>query len=219
MLLFTAELLRRGTDSQGTQLGETLPPAELMRRELYPSGFALLPPSQWPRTVAEATIDAVRHLSDENIDYLRSGFMNDDSFPSWEPWIRSRYGLWQGNQALLTDGLSPEACVAEILHRVCLLQLGLDLSELSSLPQTVDAAAYDLLDSLDDKEFDLFCSLAKESLGGLHFGLGADVRSRYRLWSGNDALLFAAFGYEGDPDSAARPIIERAWEIAQQRER
>jgi len=66
---------------------------------------------------------------------------------------------------------------------------------------------------MTDKEKELIRSLTEEELTNFHFGWGADIRNKFRLWDDNYELLISCG--ELEPDDASMVIIKAVWEALQ----
>ena len=53
-------------------------------------------------------------------------------------------------------------------------------------------------------------ALARDQLGGLHFGLGMWIRNNLGLWNGNGALLQSTG--QTDADDASMVIVVAVWD-------
>ena len=100
-----------------------------------------------------------------------------------------------------------------------------DLEEIGQeWPKTINEAVSLLLAELGQEVKEEIASLPEGELGILHFGIGADIRNRFGLWTGNKALLLdcqkAKFEGRTDmphrvaaihPDDASGMIIQALW--------
>lgn len=77
------------------------------------------------------------------------------------------------------------------------------------LPQTIEQAVGVLLEQLPVGKKANIAAMSRDALITLHFGLGAQIRNDFGLWSGNTALLESTGN--SHPDDAAMAIIEALW--------
>lgn len=182
-----------------------------------------LPRDSWPITLDAAAKDFLLTLTPEDREELNYGIDDFDAF--WErfgPYTRNRYGLWRGNELLIKDTANPKSAAFAVIMRAReLLHQQVELEDWmlgpDRWPNTLDAAAKDLIDWITPEDRETLRKATEDSLYGFHFGLGMGIRNRQGLWRGNTALILDALGgEEGHPDDASHCIIVRAWQMLQE---
>jgi hypothetical protein len=81
-------------------------------------------------------------------------------------------------------------------------------------PSTLDEAVNDLISKLTLKDKTLIAKMSEDDLRGLHPTLGAYIRDRFGLWSGNKPLMQSCrveSGPEINEDEASAVIILELW--------
>ena len=81
-------------------------------------------------------------------------------------------------------------------------------------PATVDEAVKELLSRLPLKDKTLIAKMSEDELTGLHPTLGAYIRERFGLWSGNKLLMQSCrleSGKKISEDEASANIIREVW--------
>jgi Circularly permutated YpsA SLOG family/Domain of unknown function (DUF6794) len=81
-------------------------------------------------------------------------------------------------------------------------------------PATVDEAVKELLSKLTLKDKTLIAKMGEDELTGLHPTLGAYIRERFGLWSGNKPLIESCLlesGEEISEDQASAVITRELW--------
>jgi hypothetical protein len=86
----------------------------------------------------------------------------------------------------------------------------------STLPNTVDEAVRRLNSDLPLKDKTMIARMGENDLPGLFLTLGAYIRDKFGLWSGNEALLDSCRSVSGEnnihEDDASMVIIRELWE-------
>jgi hypothetical protein len=84
-----------------------------------------------------------------------------------------------------------------------------------TLPKTVNEAVERLISELMLKDKTRIANMAEVELGALNTVLGQYIRNKFKLWTGNEALIdscrFLAGENELHPDSASQLIIDKLW--------
>jgi hypothetical protein len=81
-------------------------------------------------------------------------------------------------------------------------------------PSTLDEAVNDLVSKLTLKDKTLIAKMSDDEITGLHPTLGAYIRERFGLWSGNEFLMQSCrveSGEEISEDEASTVIIHELW--------
>lgn len=81
-------------------------------------------------------------------------------------------------------------------------------------PATLDEAVKELISKLTLKDKTLIAKMSEDDLTGLHPTLGAYIRERFGLWSGNKLLMQSCrieSGEEMSEDEASAIIIHKLW--------
>jgi Circularly permutated YpsA SLOG family/Domain of unknown function (DUF6794) len=81
-------------------------------------------------------------------------------------------------------------------------------------PSTLDEAVNELISKLTLKDKTLIANMSEDDLMGLHPTLGAYIRERFGLWSGNKRLMKSCrieSGEEISEDEASAAIIRELW--------
>lgn len=79
-------------------------------------------------------------------------------------------------------------------------------------PTSIDEAVDRILVMLTEADKEQLRKASAGDLDSLHFGLGANVRNEFGLWSGNTALLAACGSPDIDPDASSAVIVKAVWE-------
>ena len=85
------------------------------------------------------------------------------------------------------------------------------IDSLPRIPKTIDNAIRLLYSELSEADFQFFLSATDDDLIMLHHGYGMYIRNRFRLWGGNNDLLFACDPVKKHPDNASGVIINKLW--------
>ena len=86
--------------------------------------------------------------------------------------------------------------------------------EAPHLPATLDEAVKELISKLTLKDKTLIAKMTEDELTGLHPTLGAYIRERFGLWSGNKLLMQSCrleSGKEMSEDEGSTVIIHELW--------
>jgi len=81
-------------------------------------------------------------------------------------------------------------------------------------PATLDEAVKELISKLTLKDKTLIANMSEDELTGLHPTLGAYIRERFGLWSGNKLLMQSCrlrSGHDLDEDECSASIIKELW--------
>lgn len=84
---------------------------------------------------------------------------------------------------------------------------------MDALPKTINEAVTILLSEMSGRDKLIFLNTKREDLILSHLTLGEEIRNKFGLWSGNDALIKDATTTH--PDSISMEIIETIWEELQ----
>jgi hypothetical protein len=84
---------------------------------------------------------------------------------------------------------------------------------MDTLPKTVKEAVTLLLSEMSGRDKLVLRNIKKDSLILFHLTWGEEIRNRFGLWSGNDALIKDA--KVDHPDSVSAVIMEAVWEELQ----
>ncbi len=80
-------------------------------------------------------------------------------------------------------------------------------------PKTVKEASAILLSEMSGRDKLILRNIKKENLNMFHMSLGADIRNKFGIWSGNDALIQDAKAC--DLDDVASVIMKAVWDELQ----
>jgi len=78
-------------------------------------------------------------------------------------------------------------------------------------PATLDEAVAVIVGGLSAENRELVRQTEYEDLIQYHHGWGTDIRNKFGLWRGNEALMLSACGRQCHPDTASMRIIEAVW--------
>jgi hypothetical protein len=84
---------------------------------------------------------------------------------------------------------------------------------MDAMPKTVKDAVAILLSEMSGRDKLVLRNINKEDLIFAHLSWGVDIRDKFGLWSGNDALI--KDGKVDHPDSVSTVIMEAVWEELQ----
>ena len=81
------------------------------------------------------------------------------------------------------------------------------------MPKTVKEAVIIILSEMSGRDKLIFRNIKKEYLVAQHMAWGTEIRNKFGIWSGNDALIKDA--KVTHPDSVSTVIMEAVWEVLQ----